>query len=99
MGRYINSFEGFVNESKLIDIASQYIEPTEIDTKMPDSELMGKLVQKIKSEKGDAAADEFVLKAASMNEEEEECTDCVEMMEPCDACKAHAAEMAADDDN
>lgn len=95
MGRYINSFEGFVNESKLIDIASQYIEPTEIDTKMPDSELMGKLVQKIKSEKGDAAADEFVLKAASMNEEE--CADCVEMMEPCDACKAHAADI--EDDN
>ena len=101
MGKYINNFSGFVNESKLVDLAAQYVDATEIDSNVPDSELMQKLVNKIKDEKGDKAADDFVMKAVSINGPvtEDTCPDCVEMMEPCPTCKEHAAEMAAADDN
>jgi hypothetical protein len=95
MGKYINNYRGFVNESKLVDLASQYIDATEIDSAMPDSELMKKLVNKIKDEKGSKAADDFVMKAVSINSpiKEEACLECQEMMEPCPACKKHADEM------
>ena len=99
MGKYINNFNGFVNESKLVDLASKYIDATEIDSNIPDSELMKKLVNKIKDAKGSQAADDFVMKAVSINGpvKEEACSDCQEMMEPFPSCKEHAAEMESED--
>lgn len=99
MGKYINSFSGFINESKLAKLAGEYIDSTEIDPEMSDADLMQAVVQKIKDTKGDKAADDFVLKVAALNEKGSgKCKDCEEMMEPCEACKKHAAEMAANGD-
>ena len=95
MGRYINSFSSFINESKLVDLATNYVDAADIDTSMKDSDLMQDLVKKIKATKSDKAEDDFVMKAATLNGaiKEDTCKVCEEMMEPCPACKKHAEEM------
>lgn len=93
MGKYINSFEGFVNENKLIDLASKYTDVKSLNPATPNDQLMDQIVQKIKSEKGDKIADQFVLSTISSGAA---VTEEIEMEEPCEACKAHAKEMKND---
>ena len=105
MGKYINSYSRFINESygptqSLLDIASKYIDATPYESETDPVQLMDSLVATIKREKGQAAADEFTMDAMQSIPVNEECTchEDLEMNEPCEACKKHAEEMANEDD-
>lgn len=115
MGKYVNSYSSFLNESanaettatQILMAASKYIEVEGYkasDYSAPDKlqALTSDLYSQIKNEAGVEEADTFMNSAMEISQRfitEDSCPDCAEMMEPCDACKAHASEMATDDDN
>lgn len=107
MGKYINSYSRFVNESAeaeetspakpVLDLAAEYMDVAtyDVDPNAPLAKVAMDLFDKIKASRGDAAASQFMEKAMPLTSQaikEGHCADCTEMIEPCEACKAHAAE-------